>query len=322
MSAEGGDHGSNGAIMAAFLANVGIAITKFVGFLLTGSSSLLAESIHSVADSANQGLLVLGGRSARRDPTTLHQFGYGRLRYFWAFIVAVVLFSVGGLFAIYEGYHKIADPREIDSPEIALGILGLAIVFEGFALRTAVKHAQPERRGRSWKRYIQESRSPELPVLLLEDSGALLGLVFAMLGVILATVTGNPIFDGIGTLAIGLLLVSIAAVLAAEMKSLLTGESASPDDQQAIERELASGPGVKRIIHVLTQHLGPDELLVAVKLEFEPRLTTHELVEAINACETRVRSATHVKRLRIYVEPDLGPSEAPREAAPVAPGAG
>ncbi len=319
MSAEGGDHGSTGAILAAFLANVGIAITKFVGFLITGSSSLLAESIHSVADSANQGLLILGGRSARQDPTALHQFGYGRLRYFWAFIVAVVLFSVGGLFAMYEGYHKITDPHEIDSPAVALAILGLAIVFEGFALRTAVGHAQPERRGRSWKRYIQESRSPELPVLLLEDSGALLGLVFAILGVVLALLTGNPVFDGIGTLAIGLLLVSIAAVLAGEMKSLLVGESASPDDQQAIERELGSGPGVKRTIHVLTQHLGPDELLVAAKVEFDPNLATHELVEAINDCEARVRSAANVSGLRIYVEPDLGPRESLRDAAPGRP---
>lgn len=316
--AEGGGHDSTKAILAAFLANVGIAITKFVGFIITGSSSLLAESIHSVADSANQGLLVLGGRTARRDPTALHQFGYGRLRYFWAFIVAVVLFSVGGLFAIYEGYHKIADPHEISSPAVAITILALAIVFEGFALRTAIHHAQPERRGRPWKRYIQESRSPELPVLLLEDSGALLGLVFAMLGVVLALITGNPVFDGIGTLAIGLLLVAIAAVLATEMKSLLVGESAASDDQSAIEKELESGPGIKRLIHVLTQHLGPDELLVAAKVEFEPGLTTHELVEAIDACEARVRSVVRPARVRIYVEPDLGPRESPLEAAPSA----
>ena len=199
---------------------MGIALAKFVGFLITSSSSLLAESIHSVADASNQGLLVLGGRRARRDPTELHPFGFGRVRYFWAFVVAVVLFALGGVFSAYEGYHKIADPHEITSPEVALGILGLAIVFEAFALRTAVRHARPLRGRRSWVCYIRESRSPDLPVLLLEDSGALLGLIFATSGIVLSLVTGNPIFDGIGTLAIGVLLIGIAAVLAVEMKSL------------------------------------------------------------------------------------------------------
>ena len=303
------EHSSSGAILAAFLANMGIAAAKFVGFLITGSSALLAESIHSVADASNQGLLVLGGRRARRAPTELHQFGYGRVRYFWAFVVAVVLFSLGGLFSIYEGYHKIADPHAITSPAVALGILGLALLFEAFALRTAVRHALPQRGRRTWTRYIRESRSPELPVLLLEDSGALLGLVFAMAGVALSLVTGNPLFDGIGTLGIGVLLVGIAAVLAVEMKSLLVGEAATPDTQRAIEAELAHGPGVRRVIHVLTQHLGPDELLVAAKVEFDPALTTAELVEAIDSCEERVRSAVSAERVRLYVEPDIGPRE-------------
>src|SRR3954454_5826754 len=172
----GDGHESGGAIAAAFAANLGIAVTKFVGFVITGSSALLAESIHSVADSSNQGLLFLGGRQATQAPDELHQFGYGRVRYFWAFVVAVVLFSLGGLFSVYEGYHKIADPHEIDSPGVAIGILAVAFVLEAFALRTAARHARPDRGGRSWVRYIRESRSPELPVLLLEDSGALLGL--------------------------------------------------------------------------------------------------------------------------------------------------
>lgn len=187
--AGGGHRDSTGAIVAALLANAGIAIAKFVGFFITGSSALLAESIHSVADASNQGLLVLGGRRARRPPTPLHPFGYGRSRYFWAFVVAVVLFSLGGLFSIYEGYHKITDPHEITSPAIAFAIFAIAIVFEAFALRTAVRHAQPKRHGRSWVSYIRTSRSPELPVLLLEDSGALIGLVFATAGVALATMT-------------------------------------------------------------------------------------------------------------------------------------
>ena len=230
MSGEGNgaDHGSTLAIAAAFLANMGIAVAKFVGFIITGSSALLAESIHSVADAGNQGLLVLGGRRARREPTPLHPFGYGRTRYFWAFVVAVVLFTLGGVFSLYEGYHKVADPHEITSPAIAFGIFAVAIVFEAFALRTAVRHARPERRGRTWVDYVRSSRSPELPVLLLEDSGALIGLLFATSGVAVAVITGNPIFDGLGTLAIGVLLVAIAIVRASEMKSLLSGEAASP----------------------------------------------------------------------------------------------
>ncbi len=290
--------------MAALLANAGIALAKFIGFLVTGSSSLLAESIHSVADASNQGLLFLGGRRSRRDPTPLHPFGYGRSRYFWSFVVAVVLFSLGGLFSIYEGYHKISDPHEISSPGVAFAIFGAALVFEAFALRTAMRHAQPERRGRSWWSYIRNSRSPELPVLLLEDSGALLGLVFATVGVALALVTGNPVFDGLGTLAIGVLLVSIAIVLAIEMKSLLIGEAASPETIRRIESELGQSPGVARILHMMTQHLGPDDLLVAAKLEFDPSLSVAELAVAINGCEARVRAAVPIARL-IYLEPDL-----------------
>jgi cation diffusion facilitator family transporter len=309
MAPAGHGDESGGAILAAFLANMGIAATKFVGFVITGSSSLLAESIHSVADSSNQGLLFLGGRQAARAPTELHQFGYGRVRYFWAFVVAVVLFSLGGLFSAYEGYHKIADPHDIDSPAVAVGILALALVFEAFALRTAVRHATPERGRRSWSRYIRESRSPELPVLLLEDSGALLGLVFALVGVLLTLLTGDPVFDGVGTLAIGVLLICIAVVLAVEMRSLLIGESASPELQRKIEAEFERGDGVRRVIHILTQHIGPEELLVAAKVEFDPGLTTVQLVDAINACEERVRATAGVGTARIYVEPDIGDRE-------------
>ena len=316
MAGSGNGHKSGAAILAAFLANVGIATAKFVGYLITGSSSLLAESIHSVADSSNQGLLVLGGRQASRPSSELHQFGYGRVRYFWAFVVAVVLFTLGGVFSIYEGYQKIADPHDIDAPVVAIAILVLAAGFEGFALRTAMRHARPHRGMRSWARYIRESRSPELPVLLLEDSGALLGLLFALLGIVLALVTGNPVFDGLGTLAIGGLLLCIAVVLAIEMRSLLIGESAALELQDKIEAVFARSPGVRRVIHVLTQHLGPDELLVAGKIEFEPTLTTAELVDAINAAEARVRATPGLGNARIYVEPDFGQRESIVEAAP------
>jgi cation diffusion facilitator family transporter len=308
-------HESSGAIAAAFAANMGIAATKFVGFILTGSSSLLAESIHSVADSSNQGLLFLGGRQATQAPDELHQFGHGRVRYFWAFVVSVVLFSLGGLFAVYEGYHKIREPHELDSPAIAIGILVVAFILESFALRTAIKHATPLRGNRTWRQYVTQSRSPELPVLLLEDSGALIGLALALVGVMLAVITGEPVFDGIGTLSIGLVLLAIAAVLAREMRSLLIGESAAPELERQIDAEFERAPEVRRVIHTLTQHIGPDELLIAAKLEFAPDLTTQQIVDAINAAEVRVRAIPGIGTARIYVEPDVGPPETVPEAA-------
>ena len=309
--AGGGDaHGGSGkAIAAAFFANLGIAIAKFAGFLITGSSALLAESVHSVADASNQGLLVLGGRRARRQPTPLHPFGYGRARYFWAFVVAVVLFTLGGVFSLYEGYHKVSDPHELTSPVVAFAILGLAIVFEAFALRTAVKHAQPLREGRSWWRYIRTSRSPELPVLLLEDTGALVGLVFATVGIALALVTGDPVWDGVGTLAIGALLLVIAVVVAIEMKSSLIGEAADAEMIERITAELEASPRVRSVIHLITQHLGPDDLLVAAKVDFGPSLTTDLLAQEIDACEARIRAAVPIARV-VYIEPDLRRTDA------------
>jgi cation diffusion facilitator family transporter len=303
-ASDAGGHESGRAIAAAFAANVGIAVAKFAGFLVTGSSSLLAESIHSVADSGNQGLLALGGRRARRAPTALHPFGYGRSRYFWSFVVAIVLFSLGGLFSLYEGYHKVADPHEIESPAVAFAIFGVAIAFEAYALRTAVRHSLPQRGDRGWVEFIRTSRSPELPVLLLEDSGALVGLLFATAGVALSILTGNPVFDGLGTMAIGLLLVAIATVLAGEMKSLLLGEAASPDVVRRIESAFEAGPGVERLLEVTTQHLGPDELLVAAKVEFDATLSTAELAQAIDACEAGLRAAVPIAKY-VYVEPGL-----------------
>jgi cation diffusion facilitator family transporter len=301
----GGGHGdSTGAILAAFVANIGIAAAKFAGFLVTSSSSLLAESIHSVADASNQGLLALGGRRARRPPSELHPFGYGRSRYFYAFVVAVVLFSVGGLFAIYEGWHKISDPHDVDSPIVAFSILGIAIGLETFALRTAMKNSREAKGKKGWIRYIRTSRSPELPVLLLEDSAALIGLVFATVGIALALVTGDPVWDGVGTLAIGVLLILVAIVLALETHSLLLGEAAEPETVALVESSLTDGRGVQRVVHVLTQHLGPEELLVAAKLEFEPGLTTRELAAAIDAAEERLRAAVPIARV-VYLEPAL-----------------
>jgi cation diffusion facilitator family transporter len=303
--------GSKKAIAAAFLANLGIATAKFVGFLITGASSMLAESIHSVADTANQGLLFLGGARASRAPTALHPFGYGRDRYFWSFVVAMVLFSVGGLFAIYEGVEKLRDPHEITSPAVALVILGVAVVLELFSLRTAVRAANPERKGLGWVAYIRRSKSPELPVVLLEDLGALFGLVFALTGVTLAVVTDEPRFDGAATLAIGVLLVAIAIVLVIEMKSLLIGESAGTEEQRRIREAIEGTPSVRSLIHMRTLHLGPEELLVAAKIELDRALTAGGIAEAINATEERVRAAVPIARV-IYLEPDLrrGPADA------------
>ena len=304
MAGDGSHSESTGAILAAFLANMGIAVTKFIGFLITGSSSLLAESIHSVADSSNQGLLFYGGKAAQKAPTPLHQFGYGRSRYFWSFMVAAVLFSVGGVFSIYEGIHKVQHPEELSSAIVAFVILGLAIVFEAFALRTAIRHSRPHKGSKRWLEYIRTSRSPELPVLLVEDSAALAGLTFALVGVGLAEITGNAIWDGIGTLGIGLLLVLVAIFLAVEMKSLLIGESASPEHTAAIDEALVGADGVSSVIHVMTQHIGPDDLLVAAKVEFEGTLTIEALATAVDGCEARIRAAVPVAK-RIYIEPDL-----------------
>ncbi len=296
--------GSKKAIAAAFVANLGIAIAKFIGFAITASSSMLAEGIHSVADTSNQGLLFLGGAKARRAPSATHPFGYARERYFWSFIVSLVLFSVGGLFAVYEGYEKLRHPEHIDSPQVAFAILGVAIVLEAFSLRTAVREARPLRGDRSWWRFVREAKTPELPVVLLEDLGALVGLVFAVCGVGLAVATGNDRWDAVGSIAIGLLLIVIAVVLANEMRSLLLGEAADPDTLERMRAAIVDDESVRRVIHLRTQHLGPDDLLVAAKVEFAPHLAGAELADAVDAAETRLRSAAPIARL-VFLEPDI-----------------
>ena len=297
--------GSRKAIFAAFFANLGIAIAKFVGFLLTSSASLLAEAGHSLADTGNQGLLLLGGKRARRAPDLEHPFGYGRERYFWAFVVALVLFSMGGLFALYEGIQKLRHPHETENLGIAVAILLIAIALESFSLRTAVKEARHHKVATmSWWSYIRTSKQPELPVVLLEDIGAEIGLLFALSGVLLAHWTDEPRFDAAGSIAIGVLLVVIAGVLAVEMKGLLIGESASRAQRDAIVRAIQSSPRVDRLIHIRTEHLGPDELLVAAKVELDSALTFDEVAASIDEIEVRVREAVPAARL-IYLEPDL-----------------
>jgi cation diffusion facilitator family transporter len=294
--------GSRKAIFAAFFANLGIAIAKFVAFLLTGASSMLAESIHSLADTGNQSLLFLGGKRSARPADELHQFGHGSERYFWAFVVALVLFSLGSVFAIYEGVDKLIHPHGLQDPLLAYIVLGVAVVLEGLSLRTAVREANPGRRGRSWWRFIRTARSPELPVVLLEDLAALLGLTFALIGITLNVITDEPAFDALGSIAIGLLLGVVAIVLAVEMKSLLIGESAVPEEQDAIIAAITADPGVRQLVHLRTLHLGPEELLVAAKVDLGQR-SSHDLALAIDALEVRVRAAVPTARV-IYIEPD------------------
>lgn len=314
--------GSKKAIVAAFFANLGIALAKFVGFLLTRSAGMLAEAVHSLADTGNQALLFLGGSRAKRAPTPEHPFGYGRERYFWAFAVALVLFSMGGVFALYEGIQKLRHPHEVESLWIAVGILVFALALEGNSLRIAIteaRHAKGPDVG--WWTFIRTSKQPELPVVLLEDSGAELGLIFALAGVVMAKWTGDGRWDAVGSIAIGLLLIAIAVVLIIEMKGLLIGESASAADRTAIKAAVEGSAHVDHLIHLRTQHLGPDEILVAAKVEYDSALSFDEVSRAIDATETNVRAAVPAARL-IYIEPDLrrdgpapaGPAPASAEA--------
>jgi cation diffusion facilitator family transporter len=295
--------GSSRAIIAALLANLGIAAAKFVGFLLTRASSMLAESVHSLADSGNQGLLLLGGRRAEREPTQTHPFGYGRERYFWSFVVAVVLFALGSLFALYEGFEKLRDPHELESPLIAAGILMVGIVLEAFSFRTAVVEARHVKGTESWWQFIRRSRNPELPVVLLEDLGAMIGLVLALGAVGLAAGIGDPRYDAYGTLTIGVLLGIISVILAIEMKSLLVGEGASASHLDVISAAITADERVLELLHLQTQHLGPDELLVAGKVALTPSLDFGQVVDTIDDAEGRVRQALPIARV-IYLEPD------------------
>jgi cation diffusion facilitator family transporter len=301
MSASGGTR----AIIAALLANLGIALTKFIAYLVSGSSSMLAESIHSLADSGNQVLLLVGGRRARREATPLHPFGYGRERYVYAFIVSIVLFSVGGLFSVYEGIHKIQHPEPITDAWLPILVLLVAIALESFSLRTAVKetnHVRPPDQG--WVEFVRRAKAPELPVVLLEDTAALIGLVLALFGVGVAAVTGDGVWDGVGTIFIGVLLVVVAVALGLETKSLLLGEGASLTDVRLIEQAVSGVDGIDRIIHMKTLYLGPDELMVAAKVAVTAADAALDVAEAINTAEAQIRKAVPVARV-IYLEPDI-----------------
>ncbi|MBS1837085.1 MAG: cation diffusion facilitator family transporter [Actinobacteria bacterium] len=313
--------GSRKAIIAAFLANLGIAVAKFVGFAVTGASSMLSEGIHSVADTGNQGLLLLGGRRASKAADDEHPFGYGRERFFWSFVVAVVLFSLGSVFSIYEGVHKIRHPEQIESPMVAVAILVVAILLESTSLRTAVRESRPLKRGATWWQFLRGAKAPELPVVLLEDAGAVVGLVVALGAIGLSVTTGDAVYDGIGSLLIGVLLGVVAVFLCIEVKSLLIGEAASPEDRRRIEDAIVASPGVVRLIHCRTEHIGAEHILVGAKVEFSGDLDIAGLAHAVDGVEASIRSVV-VDARTIYIEPDLhrdagvlpgGPTEGDRQ---------
>ena len=296
--------GNRRAILAALAANFGIAVAKFIGWAMTGAASLLAEAVHSVADSGNQALLLWGGASAERPATEDHPFGFARERYFWAFVVSLVIFALGSLFATYQGVSRLLQPHEVTSPMVAVAILAAGIVMEGLSFRTAVVEANKQRKQLGWWSFIRQSKSPELPVILLEDLGALLGLTVALVGVGLTSLTGDPRFDALGSITIGVLLGVIAVVLAIEMRSLLIGEAATLEDREAIRQSLSDTPSVERVIHMRTQHFGPDQLLVALKVQFETGLTTEGIADGINEAERRIRARVPAAKL-IFIEPDI-----------------
>ncbi|MDN5755563.1 MAG: cation diffusion facilitator family transporter [Arthrobacter sp.] len=300
MAASGG----NKAVVAALAANLAIAVFKFVAWLLTQSSSMLAEAIHSVADSGNQVLLLIGGKRSTREANPAHPFGFGRERYIYAFIVSIILFSVGGLFALYEAFQKFKDPHGIEGPWwwVPVAVLVGAIIAEGLSFRTAIRESNQVRGTTGWVKFVRRAKAPELPVILLEDLGALVGLFFALLGVGLTLLTGNGLFDAAGTAMIGVLLVCIAVILAVETKSLLLGESATGEDIAGIEAAIrADGTD---IIHLKTLHLGPEEILVAAKFGIRKGSSGEDIARAIDATEARIRASVPTATL-IYLEPDI-----------------
>lgn len=296
--------GSTRAIVAALVANAGIAAAKFVGYLITGSAAMLAEAVHSVVDTSNQALLLYGQRAAAKAPDALHPFGYGRSRYFWSFVVALVLFSLGSMFAIYEGYEKVRHPVELSSPLVAVVILVVAIGLETYSFRTAVRESRPLKGEGSWLRFLRTSRNPELPVVLLEDTAALIGLMLALAGVGLSMLTGNPVWDGVATLGIGALLGVVAVFLMVEMHSLLIGEGATVAEDRAIRAALEQTANITRLIHIRTQYLGPDEMLVGAKIAVLPRLDLAAVAATIDDAEANIRAAVPAARV-IFLEPDL-----------------
>jgi cation diffusion facilitator family transporter len=291
------------AILYAFLANFGIAIAKTWAAMVTGSGSMLAEAIHSYADTGNQVLLFLGLKQSQRAPDEEHPLGYGKLSYFWSFIVAIILFSLGGLFSIYEGYHKLMHPEPLSQVWIAIVVLLLAILLEGGSLFGALREIRKVRRGRPFTVWLKHTRNSELVVVLGEDVGAQLGLIMALGFLIMAWKTGDPVYDAMGSISIGVILLVISAFVAWRVRSLLVGRSADPEIQEAIEAIIAEDPDVEKVFNTITIQFGPDTML-AVKIKMNSALTIDEAVVHINDLERNLKA--RIPKLKwCFVEPDV-----------------
>jgi cation diffusion facilitator family transporter len=291
------------AILYAFLANFGIAIAKTWAAMVTGSGSMLAEAIHSYADTGNQVLLFLGLKQSQRAPDEEHPLGYGKLSYFWSFIVAIILFSLGGLFSIYEGYHKLMHPEPLSQVWIAIVVLLLAILLEGGSLFGALREIRKVRRGRPFTVWLKHTRNSELVVVLGEDIGAQLGLIMALGFLVLAWKTGDPVYDAMGSISIGVILLVISAFVAWRVRSLLVGRSADPEIQEAIEAIIAEDPDVEKVFNTITIQFGPDTML-AVKIKMNSAQTIDEAVVHINNLERNLKA--RIPKLKwCFVEPDI-----------------
>jgi cation diffusion facilitator family transporter len=298
------DHGSSAkAILYAFVANLGIALAKLGAAIYTHSGSMLAESIHSFADCGNQVLLFVGLRQARKAPDAKHPLGYGKVTYFWSFVVALLLFSMGGLFSIYEGWHKLDAHEELNKPWVALTVLGVSIGLEYFSLMGCLREIGKLRKERSLRYWVRHTRNAELVVVLGEDIAALVGLVLAFVFVGLAAITGNAIFDAIGSITIGVVLVCVSIFVAIRIKGLLVGRSAEDDLQQELRAEIAGEPNIEAILNAITMQMGPDVML-ALKVKMRAGLTLETAVETLNALERRVK-AKFPEVKWIFVEPDV-----------------
>jgi cation diffusion facilitator family transporter len=289
------------AVVAAFVSNLLIAVAKFVAFSFTGSSSMLAEGFHSVADTGNQALLLLGRNRSQRAASSRHPFGYAPERYFWAFVVAIILFAFGAVFSFWEGYQKLSDPHPIESPIWAFAVLGIAIAVESVAFTIAVKEANRTRTG-SWWQYIRSTKDAENSVVLLEDAAAQVGLAVAIVGVSLAVTTGDARWDALGSLAIGAILAFVSGLLATEMRSLLIGEAVSPVNRDRIIEAIQAEPALERLMELRTMHLGPDEVMVTARVELAAELTFDDAARTVAAIEERIREAVPIAT-EIFIEP-------------------
>ena len=291
------------AILYAFIANLGIALSKLGAAIYTNSGSMLAESIHSFADCGNQVLLYLGLKQAQRPPTPQHPLGFGKISYFWSFIVALMLFSVGGLFSIQEGWHKLHAPEPIKQAWVALLVLGVSIVLETFSTLGCLREINKVRRGRTLRQWVETTRNAELVVVLGEDLAALVGLVLAFVFVSMAAATGNPLYDAFGSIVIGVVLIIVSMFIAVRIKGLIVGKSAEEDVQKAINEHVEATEGIEDVLNAITMQLGP-QVMLAIKVRMTPGISVEKAVELINGLERSIK-AKFPEVAWCFVEPDV-----------------